>query len=264
MLRITYRIIFIAAIISSFLFIQEVRAQTAPPASQNGGCTLNQDEFVKLAAVENDPTLGYLAELTQELQIRKELLSETMDCAIAQATALQTSLAAISTPDAGVKAARAQAKNLLGNAITYYGLQKSNIPNLGIQGSKNFAASLEAWRAGNYAPVAKEASDILIWTGNQNLIVTAQTRMNQMGHTMGILDLAGESNLTALWSDAQANFKATLNFNDAARAALGNGGGPDEALGDIKLSLDALSVAYQKLSDMNNVITNSTSSAQSQ
>ncbi|GEM_PF-1546112 len=238
-----------------YVFTGLARAQTV--VTRIGvGCGVSEEKFNALRSVQSDPSLSYLDELTSELRIRKELLSETVGCAIQEALSLQSTLKTTSVNDQEIKSAQTQLEDRLADALNYYGLQKAKIPDLGIQGSKDFAASLQAWREGTYAPIAKEASNVIIWAGNQGLIATAENRMNQMGHTMELLNLVGNTDLTTLWNDAQESFKTTLDINQKARDALRVIGDAKQTLDLIKSSLDALALTYQKLFELNNRLVN--------
>src|SRR5271154_6364152 len=88
-------------------------------------CTLNQADFAKIVAIQNDPTLGYLDEVKQELAVRKELVSETITCAQGDVTALQTSLNAATTTDSASANLQSQLSGKLDDATNFYNLELS-------------------------------------------------------------------------------------------------------------------------------------------
>ncbi|MDP2598366.1 MAG: hypothetical protein Q8P49_00880 [Candidatus Liptonbacteria bacterium] len=244
------------AIFAAFLMLTFAAPVHARAAAGAAVCDLPQSEFDALLAVQNDPKLSYLDELRAELRLRKSLLSKTVDCAIQRASALKAELKATPVADEEMRNAQTRMMNRIDDVLTYYSLEREKIPDLGLEGSKRFASNLEAWRAGNYAPITRTTSNIMLWSGNQNLIAIAKSRMNQMGYTIGLLNLIGNNGLQELWNGAQESFKTTLSLNREAHDALINSGGGSQTLDLIKSSLGALSDTYQKLFELGNALTN--------
>lgn len=217
--------------------------------SADQSCSLTRENFDALKATENDYSLDYLARIQNELMKRKELLGEVVQCAINEAVNLQSDLNNLNANGLDAQKLQSQLSNQLLNAINYYQTQKSKISGLGLQGSRDFAKDLAAWRAGNYNSTAKRISNFIIWNQNQPLIKTAKDRVQRLGQTVNLLSIVGSDQIQSLWKGASDNFNSAIEWNDAAKESLEAFGPGDESSNAIQSSLEALSKTYQELLD---------------
>ncbi len=223
------------------------------------GCDLHESTFAALSGT--DDSQSYLEKLQAELKVRKELISNTILCAIDEGTILKASVdRASENNNAGKVGPKISA--LLGTVIEYYELQLEKVPDLGLEGSRYFSKDLLTWREGNYAPIAKTASDFIVWSGNQDLITTAQGRLNQIGGAVTILKLVDNQSIEEKWGMANNLFTNALAENKKAEDALQNLS-PEEALASIKLTLESMADMYKTLSDLVTQINQLTSKVQS-
>ncbi len=206
-------------------------------------CSLSQSKFDGLLSA--DDSQDYFQKLQKELAARKELIGTVIDCAVEEASALKAKVdtfANTETEDTGYKIS-----NLLGNAIEYYKLQLGNVPNLGLEGSRYFSKDLLAWRQGNYAPIAKTASNFIVWSENQTLLSTAQSRLDQTNGTITLLKVIETESIQKKWGEINGLFANALQANQNAKEDLRNFDPPEKTLASIKLSLEDLSGTYKML-----------------
>lgn len=233
--------------LTAILFVTNVKVLAADKST----CSLNQDKFDELKSIQNNPLSDYL----EELNVRKALLLNTVNCAIEEAANLQMNLNSTATNDADVKKLASQLAGRLRDAIEYFEIQKSKVADLGLQGSRDFARNLKDWRDGNYKPAAKLSSNLIIWNRNQVILETAQNRITQVARTMNLLKLIDNEKIQGLFNDAQTNFKEALDYNQKAKDSLLRGfEAPDESLDAIKLTLESLAKTYQKFFDLNSLV----------
>lgn len=209
-------------------------------------CALNQSKFDVLLSA--DDSQNYFKRLKEELVLRKELISNTIACSIEEASALRARVDKSS--DSQIKEAGRKISGLLWDAIGYYNLQLTKVPDLGLEGSRYFAKDLLVWRRGNYAPIAKTALNFIVWSENQSLVRTAKNRLDQIGGAVTILKLIENESVQKKWEEAGELFNAAATENKNARLNLENLGSPEETLASIKLSLKNLSDTYTTLSDL--------------
>jgi hypothetical protein len=219
-------------------------------AADQPACNLSQDKFDELKAVENNASLNYLDEIREELSIRKQLLGETVDCAIEEADNLKINLNNTSVNDPMMQNLKKRFMDQIDSAENYFTLQKSKIGDLGLQGSKDFAKNFSDWRDGNYKPSAENAGNLIIWAGNQNLIQSARTRINQISNAVTLLKIVDNDEIQNLWNDAQTNFSDALKENQAAANSLLVFAQPEEPSAHIKSSLNSLSLTYKNFLDL--------------
>ncbi|HVO28769.1 MAG TPA: hypothetical protein VMT81_02180 [Candidatus Paceibacterota bacterium] len=231
-------------------------AQTAPPAQASGGddCTPSAADFAALQAIQTNPDLTPAQELGQELALRKQLLGETLACAISDAQALQQSLNGTAMTGAAATV-QSQVSDKLDDAVNFYNTESGKLADAGISGTEAVARDVLAWRAANYAPLEGEANNLILWSENQPLFETAQNRLTQTGRVVDLIETASQNNeLQASYSAAQASLEQAGNGNAAAFAALQQFQAPNQSLTLIRQSLQTLAGTYQKFSDLNGLI----------
>ncbi len=238
----------------SVVFMAFASLATHTEAAGTSPCTLDSDKFDKLQSIENNFALDYSARIKMGLALRKELLTDTVQCAIQNAKDLQSNLSSVSIDDESIARLQTSALSQIANAISYYELQRSQINDLGLQGSYDFAASLEAWRKGNYNPLVQESQNLILWSHNQALLATAQNRMNQVGHMVSFVQIVGNDDIQNIWTDAQNNFNNALSFNQQAGNSLRNINDQSQTLDLMKSFLASLFITYQKLFDLSGVL----------
>lgn len=224
-------------------------AARGPSLSPQTTCNLNKEGLDKLKSIQDNTDLDYTQRTKAELEARKTLLEETVDCSIEEALAIKDNLTKMNVDDVEAKMLQSQFASRLDDAANYYELQKSKIGDLGLQGSRNFAKDFKDWRDGNYKPSAKLAANFIIWAQNQQLLQSAENRINQLENTVNILKLVYNDVIQNLWRDANLNFNEAREDNQKAKLSL-RASSPDEALGSIKSSLTALAKTYNNLSDL--------------
>ncbi|MEK7507934.1 MAG: hypothetical protein AAB602_02530 [Patescibacteria group bacterium] len=209
-------------------------------------CSLNQSKFEALSSA--DDSQDYHQKIQKELILRKDLISNTLACAIEEASALKTDVDKLGS--AGPERIWFKISSLLENSIEYYKLQLTKVPNLGLEGSRYFSKDLLVWRRGNYVPIAKTASNFIVWSENQNLFRAAQNRLDQISGAVTILKLIENESIQVKWNKASSIFRAALTENQNAKRGLENLDSPEETLTSIKLSLESLSETYKILYDL--------------
>jgi hypothetical protein len=218
-------------------------------------CGLTDADVAKIAAIQNDPTLNWSQEVTQELAMRKQLIGKTIACAQANVTALQTALAKTPASGDAANSIQAQLQSRLNDAANFYTIELGKLNGAGISGSQSIASEILAWRVGTYAPLSGQVNNFILWAGNQNLFSTAQTRMNQTQQAVSFFENASaNSDLQSAFTVAYASFQTAKDDNASAQAALAQSLPPAQSLALVKKSLDDLSDTYQKFYAVSDII----------
>lgn len=222
-------------------------AQPATLAAEDG-CFLSSVKFAEIKSVQTDFSLDYFSRIKKELNIRKNLLGETINCLIAETRALEAEIQKVRTANSEVRELYTQFSGWFPGAISYYELQKTKINDLGIEGSKGFARDLAAWREGNYKPTARLISNFVLWAHNQELIQAAKNRLSQAGMVIEALQVAPEYwGAKKVLREAEAEFITATAANLKAREALKTYDSSGMSLEAIKSSLDSLALTYKKI-----------------
>jgi hypothetical protein len=228
----------------------------ARAAADQANCDFRTADFTAIAAVQNDPTLTYDQELSQELVLRKQLLTKTITCAANDARSLQRTLDAVSlsTDPASVGIATTLAGRI-NDTLSFYTIEQAKVDGAGISATKAIAAEVLAWRTANYDPVIGQVNNFILWSQNQGLFQAAKNRVDQTGRIVTFIEAAsGNSELRDNYAAAQAAFTKAWDDNQAAEHALVQLQSSDQSLALIQQSLQSLADTYQKFSDLNTVI----------
>jgi len=221
-----------------FLSIAGVRA-----AGASGSCNLSKSDFDALQSLP-DQNLSYSDEIILELQTRKKLLGEALDCAVFEANQEKDILNTITTVSADASEIKMNLLSQIDDVLRYYATQMTLVDGLGLSGSRDFAKNLADWRNGNYKPLAQRTNYFIIWSSNQPLISTAQSRLNQIKQILDSFGLNLSNDLSSIFDKAQMSLNAAAADNQNALVAIK--GSSNDALQFIKLSLEELSDAYQR------------------
>lgn len=220
-------------------------------------CVLGASDFAAIQAIENNPNLTYSQELTQELALRKQLLGETITCAQSDAQTLQAALNSVPTTTQDTTGAeiRSQLAGKINDTVNFYNIESAKLDGAGISATEAIAKEMIAWRTTNYVPLVGAVNNFALWSENQALFETAQNRLTQTERLVAFIqDAAPVGNLSGSLQAAQASFQDADNANNAAATALEQIQPSDESLTLIQQSLQSLADAYQKFTDLNNVI----------
>src|ERR1700722_15362603 len=134
-------------------------------------CTLSASDFANLQAIENNPNLTANEELTQELALRKQLLTETISCATTDAQSLQSTLQGISVTGAAAPI-QSQLLGKLTDTLNFYALESAKVNDAGVSGAEAIAQGILAWRTANYDPLVANINNFVLWSQNQSLFTT--------------------------------------------------------------------------------------------
>ena len=207
-------------------------------------CTITTDDA---AAIATAAAQG----LSAELAARRALLTRVIGCAIADAQTLKANLNAASVQGGAAQNIQSQLSGQLDDAVTYYNLELGKVAQAGIGGTQGIARETLSWRSGNYDPLAARVSNFMLWAKNQALFDTAGDRLGQMKGVVSFIEQAAPNpELEADIASAESLIVAANSENMQAEQAQSQALPPDQVLALIQQSLQSLSDAYQKFSDI--------------
>lgn len=243
------KIIFAVAL----FFVLPLAAQAADRSAAAGaGCDLSA-EVKKLAETQAAPASNYLEGVRSELRARKELLSSTLDCIIAETEELKAEVAGFADTEDTAKIKNELIQKAQ-DARDNLSRQKGQIQDLGIQGTKNVAREIGNWRNSSYVQLQNEANNLKIWNGNQSLFETAQKRLEEITRTVRLLKLLENDEIRSMYEKSEAGLR---NAGDLHRQALRNikeYRSPEEISSSLMNSLTALSQTYKNFLDLSQAV----------
>ena len=210
-------------------------------------CVLSPEKFAEIESIQNNFELDYLSRVKEELRVRKSLLHEVIDCATDELLVLRNNFDSIKITNEDAQALRGQLVSWFSETLNYYALQKAQIDNLGLQGTKDFAKNLRTWREGNFQPTASVAAQFIAWTRNQELFETGKNRLNQVRRAVDIFGLGLNEEVRNGLKDAEAEFQRTTSYNQRVIEILRAYGKADEAAEAGKIFLESLAQTYEKI-----------------
>jgi hypothetical protein len=217
-------------------------------------CAPNAADLNKITTIKNDPALGYSEEIRQELIVRKQLLSQTITCAKNQTIKMQAALNAVSVAG-DVSNLQSHLSSKLDDVVNFYNIELTKVDSAGISGTEAIAKEVLAYRSGTYNPLEGQVTNFVIWSENQNLFNTAQSRMDQTSRAVTFLENATPSaDLENAFVSARASFTDATTENQAAKDALLQSSPASQSLLLIQQSLSSLSDTYQQFFTVSKII----------
>lgn len=225
-------------------------ATTTPAAT----CGVTAAQINQIGIIQNDPLLTYTQEIQQELALRKQLVAETIGCAEKDVKTLHADLeSATTTTDS--QGLQSQLLGDLNQASSFYTLELAKLNGVGVSGSEAIAQEVLDWRQNTFIPLSENVNNFILWSRNQNLFTTAQTRIDQTQSAVSFLEVASpNAPLQSAFDAAASSFSQAQSQNAEAKNALAQGLSPDQSLMLIKQSLASLSTTYQDFSTISTLI----------
>lgn len=238
------KIIFAVVLFSLFPLV----SQAAEPAHNAAGCDLSV-EAKALAEAKAAPVSDFLEGVRLELRARKALLVAAIDCIMAETDELKRE--AENLPEIR-DIARIKQEIVLNirDAREYLERQKGQIPNLGIQGTKDVAREIKSWRNGSYARLKNEVSNLKVWSGNQTLFETAKKRLEEITRTVRLLKLLENDEVWSIYEKSEISLKKADNIHRRALQNIKECRSQEEIAGSLKASLETLFQTYQNFLDL--------------
>lgn len=241
-LKIALFIVLLTAIAASIYPATTTRAANTCDF-QNGLRDLSQkkDSYINDNSLDN---------LLSELDTRKAILNQILDCAVGDAANLQSSVKSLSINDPDIQNIQNRLVSKFDDAINYYRFQKILVGDLGIEGSKKFSIDLKEWRNSNYEALFELGTNFIIFSKNQELMRIAGDRFNQIKRTLQALGLTDNETIRTLLQNAEDNFGKANDNNNRAREIFRLLSWPNDSLDRITSSLEYLKETYQNFFDI--------------
>ncbi len=220
----------------------------------NADCGITAADLAQITAIQNDPSLSPSDEIKQELAVRKQLVGVTIVCAEQETQLLHTNLQNASV-ESDMQSLQSQMLGNLNQSSDFYNTELTKLGVVGIAGTKAIAQEVFAWRANVFVPQSEGANNLMLWSKNQSLFTTAQTRMTQTQQAVSYLEgVTPNASLQTAFAAAQASFSDAQTENAAAKTALLTSVAPDQTYALIKKSLASLSDTYDSFSTVSAII----------
>lgn len=215
-------------------------AATINPAHAEDVCDLSEKYK---AYSETIKTTNYSDEgIKKELAARKDLLRSSIECAKLDVDALREPLT--KSPDNVSDNLRENLLSSLDEAAKYYDQKQSMLDELGIQGVKDVAKDIRAWRENNFSVLAKRIKNYLVWQENQEIFAKTEDRLKQINNLISSLKMIEDSALQDISHKAMGNLLNAKDENTKTKTNLERNLNSDEVLSSMKKSLEYLSNVY--------------------
>ncbi len=253
-----------ALIVTALATLSLYRAEAAADGSTQ--LTINscdfKDNFKELATAQVALQLNDSQEnIIKELSVRKRILSQAINCSINETLSLQSSIKLIETNSPELREIKNRIISRLDEIIGYYQTQSNAVSDLGIGGSKIFSANLKSWRDSNYVPMSELGKNFLVFVKNQDVLQTAQNRLNQISLTLKTLGLTDNQKISDILNQAGKNIRMANEDNGRAEDIFKRLTWPNNVSDMMISSLQRLKDAYQNFFDIGkeaqNIISNS-------
>jgi hypothetical protein len=168
---------------------------------------------------------------------------------------LQAKLDASSSTAAGAAAVQLLLAGKIDDAINFYDIESAKLDGAGIRATEAIAKEILTWRAANYFPLESQVNNFILWSGDQTLFQTAETRFTKTQQIVNFIEAAApNTDFQTKWIAIRSSFADAESENAAAENAISQLLPPDQSFALMEQSLQSLADTYQKFSDLNGLI----------
>jgi len=215
-------------------------------AEDTAVCNLT-NKVAELNNLKNNNEIDYIEKRDAELELGKEVLLETINCAVQEAIDLKTELIKTSIKDRGLADLKTRLSADIDQAINYYRINQGGIRDLDSLGLKKLAQKILDWRTSNYNYIAGKVANLISWTNNQELFNVAENRFAQITKITDNLESSTDKAKFTL-REAENSLSEAKQINEQARTDLISFNAPEVSLDLIQKSLEKLSNVYNGFS----------------
>lgn len=238
---------FLALALAALASVSAAPAQAVAPKEPVAACDL-ADLLGKLAAIKQD---GSTTSVQAELDIRRQVMSRSMDCNAKEAESIASSVDALAGNSGVANALKKRYRLALSQAAAFAHQQRDAALAIdSVTQSKERAAALKAWRADTYNPLVWEASQLILLDRNMGLAKSAMERVGQLAAANDALgDIEGTSAVRGDLQDASRLINESEDRLASALVLLRNAPqeSEEQVTGLQKEGMDGLSQAYKIL-----------------
>ena len=236
-------------ILSLILFLSFYFIKSPVSYAQNDNQCVFDAKFKELENVLKNPDPDYLKQYNQELSLRKELLSDVLNCLITNNSNLKDNLNQLNITNSLAGDIKNKIIKKLDEAQEYYEFRKNRVNDLSIEGLKYTAYSLKTDRESRFIPIENIAEDFILWNKNNELFSFAQKRYDEMNKSIQIFKPEENESIKSALDDAQKKLNDALEKHNLALNAISDFN-HDEAKDLINQSLEGLLDVYKAFYDL--------------
>ncbi|MBS3903273.1 MAG: hypothetical protein KGZ30_02755 [Anaplasmataceae bacterium] len=196
----------------------------------------------ELATIQSKPTTR--EQVLRELTLRKTILNELTSCLVKETQDKEKSLKATTLASPETKAYARWLENQFVETVSFYEFKKTQINDLGIEGSKDLAKEMLDRRRTNDRILFERTNLFITWNQNQELFTLGYKRLNDITATLEVFDLPPNHELGKLLIDAKTALEKANKLNLEAWESL-KSSNQEGTLPLIKSSLETLAESYK-------------------
>jgi hypothetical protein len=236
-------------ILSLILFLNFYFIKSPVSYAQNDNQCVFDAKFKELENILKNPDPDSLKQYNQELSLRKELLSDVLNCLIVNNSNLKDNLNQLNITNSFTRDIKNKIIKKLDEAQEYYEFRKNRVNGLSIEGLKYTSYSLKTDRESRFIPIENIAEDFILWNKNNELFSFAQKRYDEMNKSIQIFKPEENESIKSALDDAQKKLNDALEKHNLALNAISDFN-HNEAKDFINQSLEGLLGVYKIFYDL--------------
>ena len=173
-------------------------------SSSSSNCDLS-DDLNKLSEIEKDSANLSKDKLNEDLQIRRDILTKSLNCEIDNINVLKSDLANLKPTSDKLARLKSQYLKNLNDIISFYNSKKSQVNKLKIAGTKQLSEEILKKKQDDFNIQTQLIIDFVLWAKNQDILSSLSNNIQDVNRYLKIWSLFDKDVINSNFKSSQSD-----------------------------------------------------------
>jgi len=173
-------------------------------SSSSSNCDLS-DDLNKLSEIEKDSANLSKDKLNEDLQIRRDILTKSLNCEIDNINVLKSDLANLKPTSDKLARLKSQYLKNLNDIISFYNSKKSQVNKLKIAGTKQLSEEILKKKQDDFNIQTQLIIDFVLWAKNQDVLSSLSNNIQDVNRYLKIWSLFDRDVISSNFKSSQSD-----------------------------------------------------------
>ena len=179
-------------------------ADIVASSSSSNNCDLS-DDLNKLSEIEKDSANLSKDKLNEDLQIRRDILTKSLNCEIDNINVLKSDLANLKPTSDKLARLKSQYLKNLNDIISFYNSKKSQVNKLKIAGTKQLSEEILKKKQDDFNIQTQLVIDFVLWAKNQDVLSSLSNNIQDVNRYLKIWSLFDKDVISSNFKSSQSD-----------------------------------------------------------